>query len=184
MDTLLLNSDGTPLSLMPLSAVNWHTAIRLVALEKVRVLTWHDGWEIHSPSVTMEVPSIVICTEYQKWKRGVKYSRSGILIRDNFTCQFCGAKPQMNLLTLDHVVPRSKGGKTNWTNIVTACKDCNANKGNNERIRPKYMPVKPTYYELLAKRKKYPVRIADPEWAAYLGWDENLVLLVPPKKTK
>ena len=124
-DTLILNADGNPLSVVPLSVVTWQTAIRLAYQDKVRVVNEYEDWEVHSPSVTWKVPSIVMCADYVKWSRQVKYNRSNILLRDLFTCQLCGARPPISQFTLDHVVPRVHGGKTNWTNIVTACKKCN-----------------------------------------------------------
>jgi len=191
MDTLILNKDGSPLSLVPLSVVNWQVAIRLLSLGKVKVLKDHEDWVVRSQKLEMFVPSIVICTDYVKWNKRIKYSRTNVYLRDDFTCQLqttsrCKehhGKVKIAELTLDHVVPRSKGGKTNWTNVITACKDCNADKGNDHTIVPKKMPHKPTYYEILAKRKKHPVRVRDLEWAYYLGdWDPSLVQVIPIKQ--
>ena len=181
-DTLILNADGNPLSVVPISVVSWMTAIRLAYQHKVRVMHSYEDWEVHSPSETWKVPSIVMCTEFIKWSRQVKYNRSNILLRDMYTCQLCGAKPPASQLTLDHVVPRVHGGKTNWTNIVAACKKCNHDKGSNKKIRPKKMPTKPNYYELMAKRMKFPVTIRDPEWLTFLSWPEDKIEIRPPRK--
>lgn len=181
MDCLVLNTDGTPLSLMPLSVVSWQTAVRLLTLDKVRVLKDHDDWVVRSPSTTLKVPSVILMTDYVKWNRTVKYNRSNVYLRDNFTCQLCGAKPSIHLLTLDHVVPRSHGGKTTWKNITTACKSCNSKKGNNAKIVPKKMPYRPSYYELAAKRRQLPLRIRDEFWKSFIDWPEELVTLVPHK---
>jgi len=181
-DTLILNADGNPLSVVPLSAVSWETAIRLAYQDKVRVVEEYDDWEVHSPSVTWRVPSIVMCSEFVKWNRQVKYNRTNILLRDMFTCQLCGEKPPASQLTLDHVVPRVHGGKTNWTNIVAACKRCNHDKGSNKKIKPKVMPTKPNYYELMAKRMRFPVTVRDESWLQFLAWPENLVEMKPPRK--
>jgi len=166
-DTLILNADGNPLSVVPISVVSWMTAIRLAYQHKVRVIS---------------SPSIVMCTEFVKWSRQVKYNRSNILLRDMYTCQLCGAKPPASQLTLDHVVPRVHGGKTNWTNIVAACKKCNHDKGHNKKIRPKRLPTKPNYYELMAKRMKFPITIRDPEWLTFLAWPEDKIEIRPPRK--
>ena len=182
-DTLILNADGNPLSVVPLSVVSWQTAIRLAYQEKVRVLHSYDGWEVHSPSCTWKVPSVVMCTEYIKWNRVVKYNRTNILLRDMFTCQLCGDKPPSSQLTLDHVVPRVHGGKTNWTNIITACKPCNHNKGSNKRIKPRVMPTKPNYYELCAKRMRFPITVRDEAWLQFLAWNSDLVEFRPPRKS-
>ncbi len=99
-----------------------------------------------------------------------------------YTCQLCGAKPPASQLTLDHVVPRVHGGKTNWTNIVAACKKCNHDKGHNRKVRPNKIPMKPNYYELMAKRMKFPVTIRDPEWLTFLSWPEDKIEIRPPRK--
>lgn len=181
-DCLILNADGTPLSVIPLSVVSWQVGIRLLVTDKVRVLKEYDNWIVRSPSTQMSVPSVVMATDYVRWNRQVKYSRSNIFLRDNYTCQLCGNKPGEFNLSLDHVVPRSKGGKTSWTNIVTACKSCNSIKGNDETIVPKIKPQRPSYYELVARRSKQPIVIKDDFWKNFLPWEEKLIIFKPPRK--
>jgi len=187
MDTLLLNADGQPLSYLPLSVVTWQVAVRLLSTDKVNVLKAYDDWVVRSQYLEMPVPSIIICTEHVKWNKHLKYSRSNIYLRDNFTCQLqttnlCREKEgkvKFTELTLDHVVPRSHGGKTNWLNCCTSCKTCNSDKGNDKEIKPKKMPYKPTYYDILGKRKKFPIHIKDEEWKFYIDWPEDQIKLVP-----
>lgn len=187
MDTLLLNADGTPLSQVPLSVVSWQVAMRLMFLGKVRVLKEYDTWVVRSQHLEMKVPSIVIMTEQVKWSKHLKYSRANVYLRDDFTCQLqttwrCkeqGGKVKLTELTLDHVVPRSLGGKTNWTNVCTSCKTCNSEKGADHKIVPKKKPHKPTYYEILAKRKTLPINIRDEEWRFYIDWPEHLIRVTP-----
>lgn len=181
-DTLILNADGNPLSIVPLSVVSWQDAIRLAYQDKVRVMHDYADWEVRSPSQTWKVPSVVITSEFIKWNRVVKYNRTNILLRDLFTCQLCGDKPPAHLLTLDHVLPRIHGGKTNWTNIITACKDCNHRKGANPKIRPKVMPQKPNYYQLMANRMRYPLTVRDENWLTYLNWPKDKIELRGPRK--
>jgi 5-methylcytosine-specific restriction endonuclease McrA len=182
MDTLILNKDGTPLSMMPLSVVRWETAIRLLTLDKVHVMKDHDDWVVRSPSTTMNVPSVVICTEYVKWNRHIKYNRNNVLLRDDYTCQYCLKRFGVSTLTIDHVVPRSHGGKTSWKNVVAACKDCNSRKGNNKDIVPKKMPHRPSYYELVAKSRTRTLRIRDEYWLSFIDWPEDKIDLVPYKR--
>ena len=187
MDTLLLNADGTPLSHVPLSVVTWQVAMRLVFLGKVRVLKDYDYWVVRSQHLEMKVPSIVIMTEQVKWSKALKYSRSNVYLRDDFTCQLqstrrckeAGGKVKLTELTLDHVVPRSAGGKTSWTNVCASCKECNSEKGNDAKIVPKKMPKKPTYYEILNKRKTLQIHIRDAEWKFYVDWPDHLVKVMP-----
>ena len=180
-DTLILNRDANPLSVVPLSAVTWQVAIRLAYQKKVHVIHTYDSWVVRSPSVHMFVPAVVVTSDYIKWNRQVKYNRTNIFLRDDFTCQFCGAQPHANQLTLDHVIPRAHGGKTNWTNIVTACKECNHGKGNNKKIVPKKAPVKPGYYELISKRMAYPVVVRHKSWLSFIQWPESLIQFKPPR---
>jgi 5-methylcytosine-specific restriction endonuclease McrA len=183
MDTLLLNADGMPISHNPLSVVPWTDAVRLYWLGKVKILKEYDHWVVRSQHLELKVPSIVIMTEQIKWSKGLKYSRNNVYLRDDFTCQLqstwrckeAKGKVKLTELTLDHVVPRAKGGKTNCTNCCTSCKTCNSEKGSDERIVPKKMPHKPTYYEILAKRKKLPIHVRDAEWAYYIDWPEDLI---------
>lgn len=190
MDTLLLNADGTPLSLVPLSVVSWHDALRLMFLGKVKVLKEYEDRIVRSQHLEIKIPSIVMMSEQVKWKKSLKYSRTNVYLRDNFTCQLQTSwrckeqqgRVKHSELTLDHVIPRSNGGKTNWLNVCTSCKTCNSNKGNDASILPKIMPYKPTYYEILAKRKKLPIYIRDEEWKYYLDWPDDLVTVAPHKE--
>ena len=187
MDTLLLNADGQPLSHVPLSVVSWQVAMRLLVTEKVRVLKEYDDWVVRSQLIEWKVPSIIMMTNQKKWNKGLKYSRSNVYLRDDHTCQLqttwrckeLHGKVKLQELTLDHVVPRSHGGKTNWLNVCTSCKACNSEKGNDHTILPKKKPYKPTYFEILNKRKKMPIYIRDPEWAYYIDWPEDMVNVVP-----
>lgn len=182
-DTLHLNADGQPLSLLPLSTVSWQDALRLIYLDKARVLKDYDEWEIRSQYLTMKVPSIIISTEQIKYSKHLKYSRGNVYLRDDFTCQLqttgrCrdrkGAS-KLAELTLDHVIPKSLGGKTNWLNCCTSCKACNSEKGNDPKIVPKKKPWMPSYFEILAKRRKLPLHIRDAEWKFYIDWPEEMV---------
>lgn len=78
----------------------------------------------------IRVPRVILLTGYDRLpKREIRFSRLNILIRDNYTCQYCGMRLKRNQLNLDHVIPRSRGGKTTWENVVASCHDCNCRKG-------------------------------------------------------
>lgn len=86
---------------------------------------------IRTPRLLIPMPEIVLVTRYGEVpKHTVKFSRVRILKRDKFTCQYCGAQPGMADLTIDHVMPVSRGGKTVWENCVASCYDCNARKAD------------------------------------------------------
>lgn len=178
-NTLILNSDGLPLSLLPISSLDWREAIKLIFLERVSVIHHYDDWFIHSPSTKIQVPSVLMTTEYVKISKTVRFSRYNLFLRDNFQCQYCGidCSHDIDLLTLDHVIPKSHGGKTTWINSVAACEACNTRKSNSREMKPKTIARKPNYYELVEKRKRFKLNIPHKDWAHYLGWpEENLII--------
>jgi len=168
-DCLLLNTDGQPVSLLPVSTLTWQDAIRYMVLDKGTVLAWHDDWIVRSARWETPVPAVIMLKEYMKPKMTVRYSKSNVFLRDLYVCQYCGVSVPKKLATLDHVLPMSHGGKTAYENTVTACSPCNAKKGNDKRIKPKKAPHKPSYYELVEKRKRYPFDCKHEEWKLYIG---------------
>lgn len=168
-DVLLLNTDGSPVSMLPLSTVSWQEAIRFMVLDKVSVLDWHEDWIVHSTNWSTRVPAVIMLKEYQKKKGYVRYSKMNVFLRDEFKCQYCGIEVSRRTATLDHVLPISHGGKSTWENSTTACMPCNSGKGNNKHHVPKHKPHKPTYWELVEKRKKLAWDLQHPSWAQFLG---------------
>lgn len=169
--TLLLNADGSPISILPLSSLSWQDAIKYMVLEKATVLEWHKDWIVHSQNWSTAVPAVMILSEYQKKKTTIRYSKSNVFLRDNYTCQYCGDAVNKKTATLDHILPTSHGGTSTWENTTTACGPCNANKGNNKKIVPKAKPYKPTYFQLVDKRKKLGWDyIPHPAWKNYLEY--------------
>jgi len=167
-DTLLLNRDGQPVSLLPLSAISWQDAIKYICLDRVTVLEWYDDWVVSSPTWETKVPAVIILKDYIKSKHTPRFSKYNVSLRDRFTCQYCGTDVQKTDVTMDHVMPSSKGGKTEWTNIVASCRSCNTKKGNELGWKPLRKPHVPSYYELAAIRKELPFDIGHPSWRDYL----------------
>lgn len=89
-----------------------------------------DGYVVRSPSTSFQLPTVirVLKTVKRAPRKGIAFSKKNILRRDNYTCQYCGETSSS--LTVDHIMPKSRGGKTTWTNVVVACKPCNLKKGN------------------------------------------------------
>jgi len=86
---------------------------------------------IHTPLLRIRVPEIIVLNYYNGFPRqGVAFSRRNIYRRDHYTCQYCGARPGSELLSIDHIVPRSRGGKSTWENCALACLECNKRKAN------------------------------------------------------
>lgn len=115
---------------LPHKVVSWQDAVTMIYLEKVDVVVEYDE-ELRSPSTTLKAPAVVrLKRKIGGIKKGVKFSRINVYLRDDFTCQYCRQKFPMSQLTYDHVVPRARGGRTCWENIATSCYSCNGGKGN------------------------------------------------------
>ena len=169
-DVLILNADAQPVSYLPLSVIQWKEAIKYMYHDKCDVLEWYDDWMVRSPSWETKVPAIIMMREFIKHKTEVRFSKSNLYLRDQYTCLYCDQKPAKMHLTMDHVQPLSRGGKTVWDNMVTACHDCNNKKGNKiYGWKPKYKPYKPGYWELVRKRKQMHFTIRHPSWEQFIG---------------
>ena len=166
--TLVLNADAAPISMLPLSTITWEEAIKYLVTDKASVLEWHTDWIVHSVNWSTPVPAVMMLREYQKKKTAVRFSKQNVFLRDQYRCQYCGINIQKRYATLDHVLPISHGGKSIWENCVCACSDCNSRKGNNQQIKPKIAPRKPSYNELVEKRRKMSWDLQHPSWANYI----------------
>ena len=173
-DTLVLNADYSPLCLVPLSVIDWQTAVKAVFTEKVTVIKNYDDWVVRSQHLEFPVPSIIVTNTYIKPEYTVAFNRKMVYLRDQYRCQYCGSKFEHNHLTFDHVTPRSKGGETTWDNVVTACVTCNFLKGT-DLINPLTEPRAPTYWEMAKLVRRTPIHIKDPAWNEYLDWPEELI---------
>jgi 5-methylcytosine-specific restriction endonuclease McrA len=175
--TLLLNADMQPLSMLPIKTIPWQSAIKGLFKGAYSVIHEYADWEVHSPSCTMKVPSVVMLTQYVKPRLTAKWSPENLWLRDDYTCQYCMHEFKPSELTRDHVIPDCVGGETSWTNIVAACHPCNNKRGHNQRIQPNRQPYLPTYYELVEMRKKYSLVIPDEVWQFYIMWPEDKVIV-------
>src|SRR5579871_6043524 len=113
----------------PINVCTVRRAVVLLLKEKAEVLE-HADWELHSASSTLPRPVVIRLVSYVRVPRDThrrKITRRAVFARDDWTCQYCGARSN---LTVDHVVPRSKGGSSNWENIVASCAPCNRRKGD------------------------------------------------------
>ena len=115
---------------LPVSRVNIKRAIALLVTGKAEPLDFSGkAYRVHSPSVVLLVPEQIrlTLTDAERVWKVPPVNRREVLRRDKHTCQYCGSTKQ---LTLDHVIPRSKGGKHTWDNVVIACEQCNSRKGD------------------------------------------------------
>ncbi len=171
---LVLNADYRPLSYFPLSLWSWQDAIKAVFLERVNIVAEYER-TVRSVSLEMRIPSVVSLKTYIKPARNPAFTRFNVFLRDRFECQYCGEGDD---LTFDHVVPRSKGGRTTWDNVVTACAPCNLLKGGklarSSGMHPMTPPHKPSVAELQNNGRMFPPNYLHHSWADYLYWDSEL----------
>ncbi|NHO19360.1 hypothetical protein GOB90_10310, partial [Acetobacter oeni] len=116
--------------------------------------------------------------EYVPTARRPAFTRFNVFLRDNFSCQYCNDHLPTHELTFDHVIPRSKGGKTSWDNVITACGSCNLLKADHlpQEIRmfPRRRPAQPTTWELQENGRAFPPNYLHESWRDYLYWDVEL----------
>ena len=174
---LVLNADFRPLNYFPLSLWPWQEAVKAVFLDRVNVVSEYDR-VIRSPSWQMRLPSVIALKEYVHLSRRPAFTRFNVFLRDKFTCQYCGFHFSTHELTFDHVVPRSRGGRTEWTNVVTACGTCNLQKGNKlaheAGMRMRRRAYQPSNHQLHEVGRKFPPNYLHESWRDYLYWDTEL----------
>lgn len=158
--TLVLNADFRPLSTWPPHFITAQEAVHALLRDRVTAVdNWPDAF-FRSPSTKIAVPKIVALRQYAPIHGEPKCTRRNIYLRDRYCCQYCGERFPPIELTYDHVIPRSKGGETIWSNILTACLRCNGQKGNKMpkysgrkgtagSLRPLKEPRRPSSMELL-----------------------------------
>ncbi len=113
----------------PIDRIPWQRAFTLIFLGKVDVVEEYEDHEVKSVSFSYKVPSIVRWLgRIRKTRRAIKFSRENVYARDRGKCQYCAMKITRATFTYDHVLPKSRGGLTEWTNVVCACMDCNQKK--------------------------------------------------------
>lgn len=161
---LLLNATYEPLTALPL-----RRAVVLLLRGKADVVHGDaSGLVLHSAGTSVEVPSVIRLRTYVRvpYRARVPMTRAALMHRDRFRCAYCGGKAE----TIDHVVPRSRGGEHSWENCVACCADCNHRKADKLlselgwTLRCALVPPKGRHWRLLVATEAL-----DPEWARYLG---------------
>ncbi len=144
---------------------------------------WPNAF-FRSTSMTLAVPKVIALRTYAPIHNAPKFCRRSILLRDRYRCQYCGERFESPDLTFDHVIPRSAGGKTEWTNILSCCIPCNKAKRNrlpnysgrrtHGDVRPLKAPKQPTTAELLRSGLEFLDPAIKEDFASWLYWSEEL----------
>ncbi len=151
----------------PLSIVSIRRAVVLLLKEKAEVLEAAEN-ALRAQDIAIPVPLVIRMVYYVRIPHStmLPLSRRTVMARDQYTCQYCGATPLRADLTIDHIMPRSRGGVTDWDNVVVACRSCNQKKGNRTpkeaqmqimrpAQRPRYVALaflgEPTHREVWSK---------------------------------
>jgi len=175
---LVLNADYRPLSYFPLSLWSWQDAVKAIFRGSVEIISEYDR-VIHSPGMELKLPSVLALKQYVSAQRAPAFTRFNVFLRDQWNCQYCGNKFTTKELTFDHVIPRSRGGRTSWDNIVAACQGCNARKGNKMPHEINMFPIKkpcePNIHMLQEHGKQFPPNFLHESWNDFLYWDTELV---------
>lgn len=158
---LVLNQDYQAISLC-----SPQRAFILCYLQKAEMLDHFGHLSIRSVAMSYQYPSVIRLTRFVRVPyRKVSLSRINVFRRDNYECQYCGSRRQ---LTIDHIVPRSLGGRDSWENLVTACQECNTRKGNTPLeetgMTLRQPPFRPSYIMYLSN---FTSRVHD-AWRPYL----------------
>ncbi len=174
---LALNADFRPLSYFPLSLWSWQDTVKAVFLSRVTVISEYDQ-QVHGPSEAFTLPSVIALKEYVPMNRRPAFTRFNVFLRDAFSCQYCGAGFAAEHLTFDHVIPRARGGRTLWNNVVTACEPCNLRKGHRLPREVKMFPIRkpdqPSNFELQQNGRSFPPNYLHESWRDFLYWDSEL----------
>ena len=137
----------------PLSVVSLRRAVILLLKEKAEIVEAAEA-ELRSANISMPRPLVIRLVYYVRIPHRISLplTRRTVLARDHYTCQYCGKQPARKDLTVDHILPRSRGGYITWENVVAACQRCNGRKGNRTpeeaNMRLQSAPSQPRYVAL------------------------------------
>ncbi len=177
---LILNRNWQPITFLPVQTaiVNvMRDMASVLDVEDYLLLTFEEwvalgrdtGRHIRTPSREISAPEVIVLKKYgERPPRKVVFNRPNLGKRDAFTCQYCGLALSSDDLTIEHVLPRSRGGPTTWENCVSACEECNARKADRTPreagMKLRSMPVRPTWQP----RLRVPAGATRPSWVPFL----------------
>ena len=183
---LVLNRNWIPIHVTPVRtalSLAYRGIARIISPDTYETHTF-DSWAdlraqdgeacIRTVSLRIRIPEVIVLQGYDKMPQmKVPFTRKNIYRRDGYTCQYCGSKPGSRELSIDHIVPRSRGGKSTWTNCVLACTTCNSVKANRSLEESgRHLlktPEKPKWYPyitipLMERKQSWERFISDRYW--------------------
>lgn len=151
----------------PIEKVCWRRAFILIIQDKAHAIDWYDDI-VKTPSEEYFVPAVIVLNKKSKRKKKKStYKKRLVIERDNYVCQYCSRQLTSDSATIDHVLPRSKGGKSTYENTVAACGPCNTRKADKSlkeaRMKLLRQPKKPYVHPLKGK-----IDSPEPEWEMHL----------------
>ena len=176
-DTLVLDTQG-----FPVAFVGWQRAVNLAWQDRAIVVTEDAKRILHSPSFEMGMPRVIKLRNHisRKLRLKVPKTRRNIAIRDNSECQYCGVVLETKDYQIEHVLPRARGGKSTWTNLVLSCGPCNQLKDDRPPeevgLTLRHKPVEPSQFDPRFNFKLH-IRVLRPEWKnwqSYIYWNIEL----------
>lgn len=170
MDTLVLDPMGIPVQTM-----NWQDVMTLYVKDRFTIIESDENRVLRSPSFEMNMPVVIkLKNEFaRRSRREVPFSRRNIAIRDRSSCQYCGKLLKTYEYTFDHVMPRSRGGVSKWTNLVLSCLKCNTFKANRTPEEAgMYLRQRPTKPSIMDRRFEFRLKIKKikPQWKPWESW--------------
>jgi len=160
MRTLLLDN-----TYLPVRVINWQKAMILLFTGRAEILHAYEDIQIHAPHTSFILPKVLRMYGRFKGKREIRFSRHNVYWRDQHRCQYCAQQFAPEHLTFDHIVPLSKGGNTNWENVVTCCTDCNCKKANKTLKQARMTLIKKPKRPKFCHYMVLKLKMSDPpEW--------------------
>ena len=190
LPTLVLNKGWIPISITPVHKAITKSMVGLAMILNVEDFSLHafEDWMqmpvndndryIATPRTRIKVPEIIVLTEYERFPlREVRLTRRNLLIRDNYTCQYTGVKITYENGTIDHIIPRSRGGKSTWNNLVMCCLEVNARKADRTPeeagLRLLKKPEKPKWSPIFARFARLATEAVPKSWHKFVTLDGN-----------
>ena len=166
---------------MPLSLWSWQDAVKAIFKGSVTVVDVYPDITVRASNIKVPLPSVIALNDFVLQKQTKPaFTRRNVFLRDEYICQYCGNRFHTTDLSLDHVTPKSMGGRLTWENTVTCCKKCNGKKSNTPLeelgsigMKLNRLPTCPTQVELAAKSARMIPKRVHPTWKPYLGIQER-----------